>query len=30
MHNCGFGPKMEDKLFAWKLTGHYRWHPTTR
>lgn len=26
MHNCGFGPKMEDKLFAWKLTGHYRWH----
>jgi uncharacterized protein len=27
MHNCGFGPKMEDKLFAWKLTGHYRWHP---
>lgn len=30
MHNCGFGPKMEDKLFTWKLTGHYRWHPTTR
>lgn len=28
MHNCGFGPKMEDKLFGWKLTGHYRWHPT--
>lgn len=27
MHNCGFGPKMEDRLFTWKLTGHYRWHP---
>lgn len=30
MHNCGFGPKMEDKLFEWKLTGHYRWHPKAK
>lgn len=30
MHNCGFGPKMEDKLFAWKLTGHYRWNPKAK
>ncbi len=27
VHNGGFGPKMEDKLFEWKLTGHYRWLP---
>jgi uncharacterized protein YijF (DUF1287 family) len=27
MHNSGFGPKMEDKLFTWRPTGHYRWHP---
>ncbi|MBX7209503.1 MAG: DUF1287 domain-containing protein [Verrucomicrobiaceae bacterium] len=30
MHNCGFGPKMEDKLFVWKHTGHYRWCPKAR
>ena len=27
MHNRGFGPVMEDKLFAWQLTGHFRWMP---
>jgi hypothetical protein len=25
VHNIGRGPKMEDVLFAWKLTGHYRY-----
>jgi uncharacterized protein YijF (DUF1287 family) len=25
MHNMGQGPKMEDILFAWKITGHYRY-----
>jgi uncharacterized protein YijF (DUF1287 family) len=24
VHNIGAGPKMEDVLFAWKITGHYR------
>ncbi|HEX7318391.1 MAG TPA: DUF1287 domain-containing protein [Pyrinomonadaceae bacterium] len=24
VHNIGAGPKMEDVLFAWKVTGHYR------
>src|SRR5215467_3498736 len=24
VHNIGQGPKMEDALFAWKITGHYR------
>ncbi len=23
VHNIGQGPKMEDVLFAWKITGHY-------
>jgi uncharacterized protein YijF (DUF1287 family) len=23
VHNIGAGPKMEDVLFAWKITGHY-------
>lgn len=27
MHNRGFGPVMEDKLFAWQLTGHFGWLP---
>lgn len=30
MHNYGFGPKMEDELFSWNLTGHYRWHPESK
>ncbi|HEX9918503.1 MAG TPA: DUF1287 domain-containing protein [Pyrinomonadaceae bacterium] len=25
MHNIGRGPKIEDILFAWKITGHYRY-----
>jgi uncharacterized protein len=25
VHNIGYGPKMEDVLFHWKITGHYRY-----
>ncbi|HYP02712.1 MAG TPA: DUF1287 domain-containing protein [Pyrinomonadaceae bacterium] len=25
LHNIGQGPKIEDILFAWKITGHYRY-----
>jgi uncharacterized protein YijF (DUF1287 family) len=25
VHNIGAGPKMEDVLFDWKITGHYRY-----
>jgi uncharacterized protein YijF (DUF1287 family) len=25
VHNIGAGPRMEDVLFAWKITGHYRY-----
>ena len=25
VHNIGAGPKIEDVLFAWKITGHYRY-----
>jgi uncharacterized protein YijF (DUF1287 family) len=25
VHNIGDGPKMEDVLFNWKITGHYRY-----
>jgi uncharacterized protein YijF (DUF1287 family) len=25
VHNIGQGPKMEDDLFNWKITGHYRY-----
>jgi uncharacterized protein len=25
VHNIGQGPKMEDVLFQWKVTGHYRY-----
>jgi uncharacterized protein len=25
VHNIGRGPQMEDVLFEWKLTGHYRY-----
>ncbi len=25
VHNIGQGPKMEDVLFEWKITGHYRY-----
>lgn len=27
VHNIGAGPRLEDVLFAWPITGHYRWHP---
>lgn len=30
IHNIGRGAREEDALFAFKLTGHYRWHPETR
>jgi hypothetical protein len=25
LHNIGYGPKIEDVLFDWKITGHYRY-----
>ena len=25
VHNIGQGPKMEDVLFNWRITGHYRY-----
>ncbi|MEZ5922292.1 MAG: DUF1287 domain-containing protein, partial [Parvularculaceae bacterium] len=24
VHNIGAGPQLEDVLFSWKMTGHYR------
>lgn len=27
VHNIGAGPKLEDRLFEFPLTGHYRYHP---
>jgi uncharacterized protein YijF (DUF1287 family) len=31
VHNIGQGPRMEDVLFRWKITGHYRYYgPATR
>ncbi len=27
IHNIGAGPKMEDMLFSYKITGHYRYQP---
>lgn len=29
VHNIGSGPQLEDRLFEFPLTGHYRWRPTT-
>ena len=29
VHNIGAGPKLEDVLFNWKMTGRYRFKPTT-
>ena len=26
VHNIGQGPNREDVLFAWKITGHYRYY----
>jgi len=28
VHNIGQGPKLEDALFNWKITGHYRYFGT--
>jgi uncharacterized protein len=30
VHNIGQGPKMEDVLFSWKITGHYRYFGPNR
>jgi len=27
VHNIGDGSQMENRLFEFELTGHYRWHP---
>lgn len=27
VHNVGLGPRMEDVLFAYRMTGHYRYQP---
>jgi uncharacterized protein len=29
VHNIGEGPKLEDVLFRWKITGHYRYFGPT-
>jgi len=29
VHNIGYGPKIEDVLFRWKITGHYRYFGPT-
>lgn len=26
VHNIGQGPRMEDVLFSWRITGHYRYY----
>ena len=30
VHNIGAGPKLEDVLFNWKVTGHYRYYGQNR
>ena len=30
LHNIGQGPKIEDVLFNWKITGHYRYFGPSR
>lgn len=30
VHNIGEGPRMEDVLFRWKITGHYRYYGPTK
>jgi uncharacterized protein YijF (DUF1287 family) len=30
VHNIGQGPRMEDVLFNWKVTGHYRYYGPAR
>jgi uncharacterized protein YijF (DUF1287 family) len=29
LHNIGEGPKIENVLFRWKITGHYRYYGST-
>ena len=29
VHNIGRGPKLEDMLFAYPITGHYRYYGLT-
>jgi uncharacterized protein YijF (DUF1287 family) len=29
VHNIGAGPKLEDMIFSYKITGHYRYVPNT-
>ena len=29
IHNIGSGTKMENMLFEFPITGHYRWHPAS-
>ncbi|WP_440903712.1 DUF1287 domain-containing protein [Catenovulum sp. SX2] len=29
VHNIGAGPKLEDMLFAYKITGHFRYEPAS-
>jgi uncharacterized protein YijF (DUF1287 family) len=28
VHNIGRGPKIDDMIFDYKITGHYRFEPT--
>jgi len=30
VHNIGRGPQMEDVLFSWRITGHYRYYGSAR
>lgn len=30
LHNIGAGPQIEDALFNWKITGHYRYYGPAR
>lgn len=30
VHNIGSGPKLEDILFEYKITGHYRYNPNSK
>lgn len=30
VHNIGMGPKMEDMLFQYRITGHYRYYGTSK
>lgn len=30
VHNIGQGPKLEDRLFEWKIIGHYRYAPKVK